>query len=81
MMLEIKDLVKKYRDFRLECSLQVKPGQITGLIGENGSGKSTTFKSMTAGRSGYLEKKGLNWIRRTASRLPRCCRTPGSAVI
>ena len=33
MMLEIKDLVKNYRDFRLECSLQVKPGQITGLIG------------------------------------------------
>ena len=46
MMLEIKDLVKKYGDFRLECSLQVKPGQITGLIGENGSGKSTTFKSI-----------------------------------
>lgn len=45
-MLEIKDLVKKYGDFRLECSLQVKPGQITGLIGENGSGKSTTFKSI-----------------------------------
>ena len=46
MMLEIKDLVKNYVDFRLECSLQVKPGQITGLIGENGSGKSTTFKSI-----------------------------------
>lgn len=46
MMLEIKDLVKNYGDFRLECSLQVKPGQITGLIGENGSGKSTTFKSI-----------------------------------
>ena len=45
-MLEIKDLVKNYGDFRLECSLQVKPGQITGLIGENGSGKSTTFKSI-----------------------------------
>ena len=45
-MLEIKDLVKKYGDFRLECSLQVKQGQITGLIGENGSGKSTTFKSI-----------------------------------
>ena len=38
MMLEIKDLVKNYGDFRLECSLQVEPGQITGLIGENGSG-------------------------------------------
>ena len=46
MMLEIKDLVKNYGGFRLECSLQVKPGQITGLIGENGSGKSTTFKSI-----------------------------------
>ena len=46
MMLEIKDLVKNYGDFRLECSLQVKPGQITGLIGENGSGKSTLVKSL-----------------------------------
>ena len=27
MMLEIKDLVKNYGDFRLECSLQVKRGR------------------------------------------------------
>lgn len=45
-MLEIKDLVKDYGDFRLECSLRVTPGRITGVIGENGAGKSTMFKAV-----------------------------------
>lgn len=26
--------------------MEVKPGQITGLVGKNGAGKSTTFKSI-----------------------------------
>ncbi|WP_297238507.1 ABC transporter ATP-binding protein, partial [uncultured Faecalicoccus sp.] len=45
-MLRIKNLKKNYGDFFLDCSLEVKTGQITGLIGQNGSGKSTTFKSI-----------------------------------
>ena len=45
-MLKIKNLKKNYGDFFLDCSLEVKSGQITGLIGQNGSGKSTTFKSI-----------------------------------
>lgn len=45
-MLKIKDLKKNYGDFFLDCSLEVNRGQITGLIGQNGSGKSTTFKSI-----------------------------------
>ena len=45
-MLKIENLKKHYDDFFLECSLQVNPGQVTGLIGQNGSGKSTTFKSI-----------------------------------
>lgn len=45
-MLKIKDLVKNYSDFALHCSLEVAPGSITGLIGKNGSGKSTTFKAV-----------------------------------
>lgn len=45
-MLEINDLVKDYGDFRLECTMRVEPGRITGLIGENGAGKSTTFKAV-----------------------------------
>ena len=45
-MLKISHLQKNYRDFSLDCSLEVQPGMITGLVGRNGSGKSTTFKAL-----------------------------------
>lgn len=43
-MLKLKNVEKKYTDFSLNCSLAVEPGQIIGLVGRNGAGKSTTFK-------------------------------------
>lgn len=46
MMLEINGLVKKYKDFTLNCSMKVERGCITGLVGENGAGKSTSFKAV-----------------------------------
>lgn len=45
-MLKIEHLKKEYPDFSLDCSLRVQSGMITGLIGRNGSGKSTTFKAI-----------------------------------
>lgn len=45
-MLKIENLKKNYDRFTLDCSLEVKPGCITGLIGRNGAGKSTTFKAV-----------------------------------
>ncbi len=45
-MLEIRNLKKDYKDFSLDCSMRVKGGRITGLIGQNGAGKSTTFKAV-----------------------------------
>ena len=45
-MLKIEKLKKSYDRFALDCSLEVKPGCVTGLIGQNGAGKSTTFKSI-----------------------------------
>lgn len=45
-MLKIDHLQKQYGNFSLDCSLEVKAGCITGLIGQNGAGKSTTFKSV-----------------------------------
>ena len=45
-MLKLTNLTKKYQDFTLNCSLEVQPGTITGFIGANGAGKSTTFKSI-----------------------------------
>ena len=43
-MLKIEHLQKTYDQFLLDCSMEVRPGCITGLIGQNGAGKSTTFK-------------------------------------
>ncbi|RHO28721.1 ABC transporter ATP-binding protein [Amedibacterium intestinale] len=45
-MLKIENVTKNYDNFSLNCTLEVKKGQITGLIGQNGAGKSTTFKAI-----------------------------------
>lgn len=45
-MIRLEKVKKQYKDFELNCSLEVKPGRITGLVGQNGSGKSTTFKAI-----------------------------------
>lgn len=45
-MIRLENVKKQYKDFSLECSLEVRPGRITGLVGQNGSGKSTTFKAI-----------------------------------
>ncbi len=46
MELQVKGIQKTYGKFGLDVSLEVFPGQITGLVGKNGAGKSTTFKSV-----------------------------------
>ncbi len=44
-ILEVSNLSKKYDNFRLDkVSFQLKKGQIVGLIGQNGAGKSTIMK-------------------------------------
>ena len=45
-MLKLTNLTKKYGDFTLDCTLEVKPGTVTGFIGANGAGKTTTFKAL-----------------------------------
>ena len=45
-MLKINQLKKQYKNFNLNCSMEVKEGMITGFIGPNGSGKSTTLKAV-----------------------------------
>lgn len=45
-MLKIENLKKNYKSFSLDCSLEILPGRVTGLIGQNGAGKSTTFKAI-----------------------------------
>lgn len=46
MLVRLENVKKTYKDFTLDCSLQVEEGRITGIIGQNGAGKSTTYKAM-----------------------------------
>lgn len=45
-MLRLENVTKTYKGFTLNCSMEVKTGAVTGLIGANGAGKSTTFKAI-----------------------------------
>lgn len=64
--LEVKDLNKKYQDFQLKnVSFQLEKGYIMGFIGANGSGKTTTIKSilnMVHVESGEVHIMGKNMI-------------------
>ena len=56
-MLEISHVTKKYRDKEAlsDVSLTIPQGQIVGLLGENGAGKTTMMKCIL----GYLRHKGV----------------------
>ncbi|GIO23390.1 ABC transporter ATP-binding protein [Oceanobacillus sp. J11TS1] len=46
-VLEFKGVSKRFKDFSVEnINLQIKQGYVTGFIGANGAGKSTTMKLM-----------------------------------
>lgn len=45
-LIQLQDVTKSYLQFKLHCSMELKEGYITGLIGLNGAGKSTTFKTI-----------------------------------
>lgn len=66
LALEIKNLNKKYKDFQLKnVSFELKKGSIMGFIGANGSGKTTTIKSilnMVHVESGEINILGKNFI-------------------
>ena len=43
-MLKLNNIQKHYPDFQLNCSIDIPSGYITGIIGQNGAGKTTIFK-------------------------------------
>lgn len=46
MLVKMEHVAKQYGGFELCCSLRLAEGYITGLVGPNGSGKTTAFKAI-----------------------------------
>ncbi len=75
VVVEAKNIEKRYRStgFKLELEhLELRLGEITGLVGENATGKTTLFRILAgdlAHDKGSLryplfqKGKGLNWVR------------------
>ena len=59
-MIEANQLTRRYGDFVAvdDVSFQIEPGEIVGLLGHNGAGKTTIMKMLT----GYLEPSSQDWI-------------------
>ena len=45
-LLVCENVKKNYGDFNMDCSITLKRGSVTGLIGKNGAGKTTLFKTL-----------------------------------
>ncbi len=45
-MVTVDNLEKTYGDFQLHVSLEIPDGTVTGIVGRNGAGKSTTIKAI-----------------------------------
>ncbi len=66
-MLVVENLVKRYGDFLAlkGIGFEIRRGEILGLIGENGAGKSTTIKILVGllkPDSGRVEYDGMNFF-------------------
>ena len=46
MLVQLDRMKKEYDGFSLELNMEIPENKVTGLIGANGAGKSTTFKLM-----------------------------------
>ena len=81
MRLITKNLNKNFKDFRVlnNISLELKKGEITGLLGVNGAGKSTLIRILAGyyddwdgqiSMNGLNYKKNLNEIKKITGYLP-----------
>ena len=66
-VLEVNNLCKNYKDFSLKCiDFQIEKGTITGFVGPNGSGKTTTIKcilNLLRPDSGTITALGFDNVR------------------
>ncbi len=60
-MITMKNVSKTYGTFQMDLSMEIPSGQITGLVGKNGAGKSTAIKlilGLTEAESGEISVLG-----------------------
>lgn len=71
-MIEVADLTKLYGSTRAVSGLtfRVKPGQVTGFLGHNGAGKSTTMRLILGLHTPTAGKALINGVRRQELRDP-----------
>ncbi len=83
MMIEVSKLNKRYagKSAVADLSFEVERGEIVGLVGDNGAGKSTTMRILSCflpATSGTARVAGLDVLRkptRCAAVLATCRRT------
>ena len=84
MVIEVRALQRRFGDFYAVrgVSFNVRQGEVFGLLGANGAGKSTTFR-MLCGllpvSAGEVQVAGLD-LRRAAASRPRASRLHGAAL-
>lgn len=75
-----KEYVSRSRNFKLEpMSLEIKLGELTAVVGENGNGKTTLLRlvagelAKTSGKVAYFEQPDLEWydIKRKIAYIPQ----------
>lgn len=58
--IKVEGLYKTYDNFTLKnINFEIKPGEIIGLIGENGAGKSTILRQML---NIWKKRKGIHLL-------------------
>lgn len=64
-VVELKNVTKRFPGVVAlrDMSLQIKPGEILGLIGENGAGKSTLIKILTGVHSADEGEMFINGVK------------------
>jgi ABC-2 type transport system ATP-binding protein len=84
--IEARDLTKRYGKHRgiVDVNLQVDPGEVVGMVGANGAGKSTfmrTLLDLIRPTSGTLTVFGENANRNSVQTRRRCTYLPGEFVV